>query len=174
MKKHMNLAWLVLALMVATAAAQTGTVPLDAGTPPSGLTNSSITELNGNVGIGTSPKSLLHGYQAATNAVGQMQSSVQGAYWAVITPTVGTNVYRGFVGADGTSNHFLVGQYVNSSEDMIGFYTGTSLTERMRIMNSGNVGSAPRLVPITTSMLRAGSTVQPESLFLTGLRRVLL
>lgn len=36
-----------------SAAAQTGTVPLDAGTPPAGLTNSSITELNGNVGIGT-------------------------------------------------------------------------------------------------------------------------
>lgn len=36
-----------------SAAAQTGTVPLDAGTPPAGLTNSTITVLNGNVGIGT-------------------------------------------------------------------------------------------------------------------------
>lgn len=41
-------------MMAATAAAQTGTVPLDNGTPPSGLTNSNITEVNGNVGIGTS------------------------------------------------------------------------------------------------------------------------
>ena len=44
---------LVLALASVGAAAQTGTVPLDAGTPPSGLTNSSITEVNGSVGIGT-------------------------------------------------------------------------------------------------------------------------
>ena len=47
------LAWLGLTMMAVAAAAQTGTVPLDAGTPPSGLTNSTITELNGNVGIGT-------------------------------------------------------------------------------------------------------------------------
>jgi hypothetical protein len=44
---------LVLALASAGAAAQTGTVPLDSGTPPTGLTNSNITEVNGNVGIGT-------------------------------------------------------------------------------------------------------------------------
>jgi hypothetical protein len=42
-----------IAAFAMSAAAQTGTVPLDAGTPPSGLTNSSITELSGNVGIGT-------------------------------------------------------------------------------------------------------------------------
>ena len=55
------LAGLGLVMMTATAAAQTGTVPLDAGTPPSGLTNSSIMESNGNVGIGTStPQYGLH------------------------------------------------------------------------------------------------------------------
>ncbi len=51
MTKRVNLAWLGLAMMAATAAAQTGTVPLDSGTPPSGMTNSNITEVNGNVGI---------------------------------------------------------------------------------------------------------------------------
>ena len=45
-------AWLGLAMMSVAAAAQTGTVPLDNGTPPTGLTNSNITEVNGNVGIG--------------------------------------------------------------------------------------------------------------------------
>ena len=51
-KQMMGLAFCLAAFAV-SASAQTGTVPLDAGTPPTGLTNSSITELNGNVGIGT-------------------------------------------------------------------------------------------------------------------------
>jgi hypothetical protein len=60
MTKRVNLAWLGLAMMAATAAAQTGTVPLDAGTPPTGMTNSNITVSNGNVGIGTtSPGGIL-------------------------------------------------------------------------------------------------------------------
>ena len=47
-------------MMTAVTAAQTGTVPLDSGTPPAGLTNSNITVSNGNVGIGTTspPKPL--------------------------------------------------------------------------------------------------------------------
>jgi hypothetical protein len=52
MHKRMAAA-ICIAAFAMSAAAQTGTVPLDAGTPPSGLTNSNITELNGNVGIGT-------------------------------------------------------------------------------------------------------------------------
>ena len=40
-----------LAAFAISAAAQTGTVPLDNGTPPTGLTNSNITEVNGNVGV---------------------------------------------------------------------------------------------------------------------------
>jgi hypothetical protein len=46
--------WLGIGLTSASAgaAAQQRTVPL-AGTPPSGLTNSSITELNDDVGTGT-------------------------------------------------------------------------------------------------------------------------
>jgi hypothetical protein len=42
-----------IAVLAVGAAAQTGTVPLDSGTPPSGMTNSNITVSNGNVGIGT-------------------------------------------------------------------------------------------------------------------------
>jgi len=50
-----------IAAFAMCAAAQTGTVPLDAGTPPSGLTNSSITESNGNVVIETTaPGTLLN------------------------------------------------------------------------------------------------------------------
>ena len=51
-KKLIQIA-ICLAAFAASAAAQTGTVPLDNGTPPSGLTNSNITVSNGNVGIGT-------------------------------------------------------------------------------------------------------------------------
>ena len=53
MHKKMAAVAICIAAFAMSAAAQTGTVPLDAGTPPSGLTNSNITELNGNVGIGT-------------------------------------------------------------------------------------------------------------------------
>jgi hypothetical protein len=60
MHKRMAAA-ICIAAFAMSAAAQTGTVPLDAGTPPSGLTNSNITELNGNVGIGTTnPLTKLH------------------------------------------------------------------------------------------------------------------
>jgi hypothetical protein len=45
--------FLVIFLVAASAAAQTGTVPLDSGTPPSGFTNSNITVSGGSVGIAT-------------------------------------------------------------------------------------------------------------------------
>ena len=52
MKRQLGLASL-MAVLAASAVGQTGTVPLDNGTPPSGMTNSNITVSNGNVGIGT-------------------------------------------------------------------------------------------------------------------------
>jgi hypothetical protein len=62
MCKHMagiTFCWVAIALSVG-AAAQTGTVPLDSGTAPTGLTNSNITLSSGNVGIGTtSPQTAL-------------------------------------------------------------------------------------------------------------------
>ena len=115
-----------------------GTVPVFSGSAT--VTNSPISVSGSNVGIGTpDPTANLHVYGSAANVGGLVQNAQQGAYWSVMSPTATSGIYRGFVGADLSNNHFLVGQY-NSAEDMIGFYTGTSLNERMRIINSGNVG----------------------------------
>ena len=73
------LAWLGLTMMAVAAAAQTGTVPLDAGTPPSGLTNSTITELNGNVGIGTTASS--------QNALQVVSSSGNAGQFVITVPS---------------------------------------------------------------------------------------
>ena len=53
MQNKMAAVVICIAAFAVSAAAQTGTVPLDTGTPPSGLLNSNITVSNGNVGIGT-------------------------------------------------------------------------------------------------------------------------
>jgi len=125
------------------AHAQTGTVPLDAGTPPSGLTNSSITELDGNVGIGTtspgaplqvvgtgnvvaigeasnsSGHQLILGANASNNGYGLIQSVYEGIAY---TPLI-LNSYGGNVGIGTTTPQ---GQLSNNSINYGDMGAGTS------------------------------------------------
>jgi len=107
---------LVLALASAGAAAQTGTVPLDSGTPPTGLTNSNITEVNGNVGIGTtSPSTQLEIKSPLENdmfKVGTWSDSNNQMYWT--TQAGGTLVIgaQDYYGTNAVGRSDLWGTYI--------------------------------------------------------------
>ncbi len=135
--------WLgvVLALASAGAAAQTGTVPLDSGTPPTGLTNSNITEVNGNVGIGTTSP----GYPLEISTSSNQQSlgitnggaTAYGGY--IGQRLVAANSRQGLI-VSGTGSLTLNAQSFN-----IDFITGaitptTDTNLAMRIAAGGNVG----------------------------------
>jgi len=117
-----------------SAAAQTGTVPLDAGTPPSGLTNSNITELNGNVGIGTTNPSETLSIGSGTNgSVLQM--------W--------TSTWGGFLSASGGSNSNILFLYPLTGDVRLGsldgvhepvfeMYRTSDYTQQVKVTTSGN------------------------------------
>lgn len=110
MTKRVNLAWLGLAMMAATAAAQTGTVPLDSGTPPTGLTNSNITEVNGNVGIGTtSPQFGLSVINTASPATGTVAFSYSGSNDAGISYGWNSSI---------STDSFNINQYTKGTSDI--------------------------------------------------------
>jgi len=128
-----RLTWLGLAVLAASAAAQTGTVPLDNGTPPSGFTNSNITVSNGNVGIGTtSPISLLDviGIIHASGNVNPV-TSAQGAYlgWNALTGGTGET---DFINNQGGGSGGFAFMNVPSS--------GSPRTTLMYVNGGGNVG----------------------------------
>jgi hypothetical protein len=128
MTKRVNLAWLVLALASTGAAAQTGTVPLDSGTPPSGLTNSNITVSNGNVGIGTASPSTALDVNGGVSVEGNTLylRSPGDSYHHIRYGTVG-----GISDADGIifSSSFTLAHGPDGSE-----------TPRFVVQGAGNVG----------------------------------
>lgn len=108
-------------------------------------TSTVFTDSSGNVGIGTtSPTQRLHVYSAATTLALVQSGAASGSGAAYIDiksdANAGSTYYRTLRGLDASNNtRWAIGQY-GSGEDVIGFYTGTSLTERMRIDSSGYVG----------------------------------
>lgn len=157
---------LVLALASAGAAAQTYTVPMDSGTAPSGLTNSNIYQLNGNVGIGTAnPAESLRIQTPAGTTTSTFGMSANGALpWADFTITrtdyqtgLGQVAFmEGYGGANfswghgamsgGTVTAMQLGEIgVNGGHDLIindesGTAQVTLVSNGNSFLNGGNVG----------------------------------
>lgn len=104
MRRSISKAVLMAAMMISAATAQTGTVPLDTGTAPSGMTNSNITVSNGNVGIGTTNPQ----YTLDVNGNAHISSG------SIIANT-------GFVGGDGDGASFSTVDNVIQSWWGLGF-----------------------------------------------------
>jgi hypothetical protein len=120
------------------------------------------------VGIGTSsPAVKLHVYSTASDGANMRLQSTGGSIVAKMINN--DNGYKAWVGNDGTNDQWAVGQWGLTGANL-GFYTGSGLTERMRIDSSGNVGigtSSPGAllhVGTTTAKIRIGATAGSEYL----------
>ena len=105
------------------------------GTSLTITTNAYLATSSGNVGIGTaSPGRQLTVFKASGDAIIKTESDSGG----VFLEQDSTNGYWGInYAASGTNSAFIGSRGVN---DIIAFYTGSGITERMRIDSSGNVG----------------------------------
>jgi hypothetical protein len=118
---------------------------------------------SGNVGIGTnSPSQRLHVYSGATTLalIQSGAASGSGAVYVDIKADVNlsSTYYRTLRGLDASNNvRWAVGQY-GSSEDVLAFYTGTSVTERMRIDSNGKVGIGTNSASAMLQVLGTSST----------------
>ena len=124
-----------------------------------------LNSAGGNVGIGTTaPNSQLHIYSASTlSTVSKIENTAaptQSSSYLILKSDTGSsgNIYRALIGQDAAgTNRFAVGSFGGGEGD-ITLNTGSSLTERMRILSTGNVGIGTTSPTAPLSVVRNSGT----------------